>query len=160
ARERRTSARHHLAMLYRSQRRFAEAEVQWRAVVADRPDFAKAWSGLGELYVSQERWPEVEEVLARLQANPASWLEGALLHAPGLLARQEFAQARLVLEEAIARAPGAVAPHELLSYVLLREGNDWSGAEQALRKVLELDPGNAEARSNLGVLLRQQGRES
>jgi hypothetical protein len=42
--------------------------------------------------------------------------------------------------------------------VLLQEGRDWEGAERALRDVLALDPGHAEARHNLDVLLHQQGR--
>jgi Flp pilus assembly protein TadD len=46
----------------------------------------------------------------------------------------------------------------LLSHALLQEGKDWPAAEQALRKVLELDPGNVEARNNLAVLLCCQAK--
>jgi Flp pilus assembly protein TadD len=45
----------------------------------------------------------------------------------------------------------------VLSDALLQEGKDWDDAERALRKVLELDPSNIEARNNLTILLRQQG---
>jgi cytochrome c-type biogenesis protein CcmH/NrfG len=46
----------------------------------------------------------------------------------------------------------------ILTQVLLQEGRDWDAAERALRAVLVLDPGNAQAQQNLAVLLRQQGR--
>jgi Flp pilus assembly protein TadD len=39
----------------------------------------------------------------------------------------------------------------------LQEGKDWGEAERVLRKVLELQPGNAEARRNLEILLREHG---
>ncbi len=42
-------ARHNLAVVYRDQGRTAEAEAQWRAAVAERPDFVPAWLGLGEI---------------------------------------------------------------------------------------------------------------
>jgi hypothetical protein len=45
-----------------------------------------------------------------------------------------------------------VRPRVLLSHVLLQEGKDPAAAEQALRAVLALDPGDAEAQHNLQVL--------
>jgi hypothetical protein len=72
------------------------------------------------------------------------------------IARKEFATARRLLEGAIGRAPREVLFWETLSHVLLQEGSDWPAAEGALRKVLELDPANREARRNLTVLLREQ----
>jgi hypothetical protein len=46
----------------------------------------------------------------------------------------------------------------VLTHALLQEGADWEGAELALRRVLELDPDNAEARGNLDVLERQMAK--
>src|SRR5262249_14958569 len=45
-------------------------------------------------------------------------------------------------------------------HALLQEGKDRAAAEEALRDVLVLDPGHAEARHNLAVLLDQQNRAS
>jgi hypothetical protein len=42
----------------------------------------------------------------------------------------------------------------------LQEGRDLEAAEAALREVLRLEPGNAEARNNLGLLLRHKGAGS
>jgi glycosyltransferase involved in cell wall biosynthesis/Tfp pilus assembly protein PilF len=47
--------RHNLALLYLEQGRTAEAEVQWRAALAERPDFVAARQGLAQLYQQQGR---------------------------------------------------------------------------------------------------------
>ena len=60
-------ARHLLAEVYRCQGRPAEAEAQWRLVVAEEPRFAPAWKGLGELYLAQGRWAELDEVIRSLE---------------------------------------------------------------------------------------------
>jgi Flp pilus assembly protein TadD len=72
------------------------------------------------------------------------------------MARGEFGSARHVLEEALQEAPEDVWLWVILSHALLQEGSDWDGAEAALRKELELDPENTEAKNNLAVLLRQR----
>jgi tetratricopeptide (TPR) repeat protein/glycosyltransferase involved in cell wall biosynthesis len=152
------AARHNLAQIYFQQRRQAEAEAQWRAVLADQPDFAAAALWLGELCLGQQRWAEVEQLATQLQHNPEGKVEGAVLRARGLLARQEFAAARTVLLVTIAHSPQALWPRVILSRVLLQEGLDWPAAEQALRDVLALDPNQTEARRNLALLLRRQGQ--
>jgi GT2 family glycosyltransferase/tetratricopeptide (TPR) repeat protein len=151
-------ARHNLAVLYLEHRRLAEAEMQWRACVEEQPGFVPAWLGLAELCLAQGRWRGLEEVASRLGQAEPSGVEAALVRARGCLARREFAPARQLLEESIAQAPRAPLPRVLLSHVLLQEGRDWAAAERALRDLLALDPDNAEARHNLAVLLRQQGR--
>jgi Flp pilus assembly protein TadD len=85
-------------------------------------------------------------------------LEAAVLKARVHLARKEFAAARRLAEEAIAAAPQELRPRVVLSHILLQEGRDWAAAEQALREVLVLDPGQVEAQHNLALLLRKQGR--
>ena len=75
--------RHALAGLYLEQGRPAEAEAQWRAAVAERPDFAPAWVGLAELYLAQQRRPDLEAVLGRLESLPQAAAEAAALRARG-----------------------------------------------------------------------------
>ncbi len=43
-----------------------EAEPQWRAAAAEQ-DFVPSWQALGNLHLQQQRWPEVEQVAARLE---------------------------------------------------------------------------------------------
>jgi GT2 family glycosyltransferase/Flp pilus assembly protein TadD len=151
-------ARHHLAAVYQEQGKAAEAEQQWRAAVEERADFTPGWLGLGELYLSQSRWDDLEPVIRHLEAEPASQLDAALFQARRHLVRNEYHAARRVLEGAILQAPQAVRPRVLLTHALLAEGQDWAAAEQALREVLALAPDHQEARHNLTILLRRQGR--
>jgi tetratricopeptide (TPR) repeat protein len=150
-------ARSNLAVYYCGLGRFAEAEAQWQAAVAEKPTFVPAWLGLGDLYLTQSRWPEFTSLTDRMpQAAPQAVVEANTLKARGHLAPKQYVSAQAILEETIAMAPQAVLPREILTHVLLQEGKQWDKAEQSLRDLLELDPGNAEARKNLEALLRQK----
>jgi tetratricopeptide (TPR) repeat protein len=148
--------RTNLAVMYHEAGRAAEAEAQWHQALGERPDFLPAWLGLAELYLTQQRWHELEETARRTAAEAGGWVEGQVLRARGLLARQDFAGARGLLEQAIGRAPRALWPRVILSHCLLQEGRDFGAAERALLDVLALSPEHAEARSNLMVLRRRQ----
>jgi glycosyltransferase involved in cell wall biosynthesis len=150
--------RHNLAVLYRDQGRLVEAEAQWRAALVEQPDFIVARLGLGELYLGQKRWRELEEVLARLQAEARTRVQAAVLLAQKHLAFQEYPAARKLVEEAIALDPKDLGPRIVLSRVLLAENRDGPAIEKALREVLALDPNNQEARQNLSFLGQRPGR--
>ncbi len=149
--------RHQLALAYRDLGRPADAEAQWRAALAERPDYEPAWRGLAELLNAQERWVEGRE-LAQQAAGPMGLLFVACLRGRTQLARKNFAEARRRLSDAVERWPRAAEPRALLSHALLQEGQDRPAAEQALRDLIGVHPGNDEARNNLAVLLRRQGR--
>ena len=53
-------------------------------------------------------------------------------------------------------ATGTTYARVVFSHVLLQEGQDPGAAAESLRAILRLDPGHAEARRNLAVLLRQR----
>jgi glycosyltransferase involved in cell wall biosynthesis/tetratricopeptide (TPR) repeat protein len=155
-------ARHALAQIYRQDKRYAEAEAQWQAALQQAPGYVPAWLGLGEMYCEQGRTAHVEQVLARLEAQGSTDVLGqisvAVLRGRLSMVRRDYAAARQVLEAAVERFPQEVYLWVVLSHALLQEGKDWPAAERALRRVLELEPGNVEARSNLTILLRQQGK--
>ena len=81
-------ARQNLAVLYQEQGRLAEAEAQWRAVARERPDFPPAWLGLAELYLGQQRWPELEEAVAHLDGVEAAVLRRGAAWRPGITGRR------------------------------------------------------------------------
>jgi GT2 family glycosyltransferase/tetratricopeptide (TPR) repeat protein len=145
-------ARQNLGLVLREQGRLDEAEAEWRRVAAERPGFLPAWVALAELYLGQGRWVELEEAARRAESDAGGSSEAALLRARGHMARREFGAARDLLEGAAARDPRALGPRIVLSHCLLQEGADPDAAERTLHAILELDPGNAEARHNLGVL--------
>jgi tetratricopeptide (TPR) repeat protein len=149
-----------LARLYRDQGRTSEAEIQWRAAVAEKPSFLPAWLGLGELHLCHGRWTDLEQAAYNAEVTAGAALEATLLRARAHQARKEFAPARRLLEQVIPRAPEALAPRVLLSHVLLQEDKDPLAAEQALHDVLARDAANSEARHNLAVLRRKQGKNA
>ena len=142
-------ALHHLALACRQQGRLAEAVEQWNEVVAEQPEFAPAWLGLGEVYLAQQREAELDEQLREL----ARRAEAAVMPSRRLLGRQAFAEARRLPEEAVSGFPEAVWPWVILSHVLLQEGKDLEAAERVRRPILDLDPHHAEGRRNLEILL-------
>jgi glycosyltransferase involved in cell wall biosynthesis len=150
--------RHNLARAYRDLDRPAEAEAQWRAALAERPDFAPAWRGLLGLLVRQGRWEDVEALARERAVRPDGEWQAAVVRVRGLLGRHQFGEARGLARECMGRWPTAVEFQELLTYTWLQEGRDWPAAERALRNLLQVAPDNAEARRNLDLLLRQQGR--
>ncbi len=147
-----------LARHYRSQGRFCEAEINWRAAVAERSNFLPAWLGLAEMLLGQRRRDEVARLALKLEQEPGGDVEAAILRARAHKDREEFPQARRILEPLIARLPQAEGPRILLSHVLLQEDRDLAAAEDVLRQIIRLNPLNAEARHNLKVLLAKQGR--
>jgi tetratricopeptide (TPR) repeat protein len=156
-------ARHELGAIYARQGRAAEAEAQWRGVLAERPDYTDAWLRLGELWGAQGRrdlLAELEQAARRMEAGPHRPDDVLLLRVGAHLGRKEFAAAAQVANAAIAQNPQALMPRVVLSNVYLQEGRDWDAAERALRGVLAVDPNNASAQHNLAVLARirsQQG---
>ena len=148
---------YHLAVLCREEGRDSEAEAHWQAALAEAPGLVPAWMGLGELYLQQERWSQLEQVVAQLQGHPPMGGEAAVLQARACLARREFATARQVLEGILARDPQALKPRVILSHVLLQSGDE-DAAEPLLRSIVQLDPTQAESWRNLAVLLGRRGK--
>src|SRR5207249_4642683 len=94
--------------------------------------------------------------------------DAELLRARALLTRRDFDAARDLLEDLIARDPRAGPPRVYLSHLCLRQAEVqargdgrsplWDAAEQALRAVLRLDPGQAPSWRNLALLLWHERR--
>jgi tetratricopeptide (TPR) repeat protein len=158
-------AHHQLGVIYHRQRRGAEARSSWQAALAERHDFVPALMGLLELALEAKVWPEFTALLRRLEALPNSQLEVEVLRARAHLARNEYHDARELLESTKQRHPQALWPRVVLSHVLLQEHRDLDAAEIALRDVLVLAPDHLQSQNNLQVLLeekkaRENGRES
>jgi tetratricopeptide (TPR) repeat protein len=147
-----------LAEVYLQQERLADAEMRWRAAVAERAEFEPSWMGLAEVFLRQSRWGELAELLEKLEGQGAAAAKVGWLRARGQLQRKEFSAAQRTLAAVIAQDRDAIGPRVLLSHVLLHEGRDWQAAEKALRDVLALDPQNKEAQHNLHILLGDRGR--
>ena len=75
-----------------------------------------------------------------------------MLRAQSHLRQGDVANARRLLETAIATMPTALEPRVMLSRLLVAHGEDRQAAEAALRGVLALDPNHAEAKRQLAGL--------
>ncbi len=149
-------ARHNLALLYRKQDRLREAEEQWLKALGERPDFFPSAVGLADLCRRQGRFADLERLATQIEAHPGAEAPAAFLRAHGLLGGRQFARAKQVLDAALVRHPHHLQLWVVLSYVLLQEGSDPVSAERVLRRILQLDPNQAEARHNLAILLGQR----
>jgi tetratricopeptide (TPR) repeat protein len=137
-------------------------------VSEEQPEHLPAWLGLGELYLAQAKWPELEDIVERMNEDNTSGHglhgrhgyqeESQVLRARGLLARKEYEPAKNILREVVAKNPAWVYPRVILSHVLLQENRDEAAAEQVLREIVEMDPSQAETWRNLAVLYRHRGR--
>jgi glycosyltransferase involved in cell wall biosynthesis len=148
--------RHNLAIVYRDQGRIAEAEDQWRHALAELPKFTPALLGLGELLAVQKRWTEMEEICLELDQCTGGKTDAAVLRARAHIGHEEFGQARKILEEVIEKQPRFLWPRVILARALLQEASDPVAAEKVVRGMLELDPGNNEAKRSLAKLLAQR----
>lgn len=140
-----------LGEVYRDQGRLADAEREWRQVLAEQPDFTVTWLLLGDMWLTNGRFADVEQLAAQLEANPRTKLDGLLLRARSNMLRKDFVAARALLQQAIASHPQEPWPRELLAHALLLEGGDPAAQVQALRDLLALDPTNGFALQNLPI---------
>jgi tetratricopeptide (TPR) repeat protein len=149
--------REELAALYCEQGRYAEAEVQARAVLARFGDHLGAQLRLGELFLRQRRWSDLEELLGRLRDYEPAAADRAVLEAQMLLSRDRPHEAKALLEKTIAARPGAAGPRIMLTRVR-GAGEPASAAAQELRGVLRLAPRHWESWYALVARLGAQSR--
>jgi tetratricopeptide (TPR) repeat protein len=143
-----------LAEVYRDWGRPDNAEVQWHAALTEQPGYLVPALCLSDLYLAQGRRADAE-ALAQSFEQLGRQVDALLLRARAHMTRRDFAEARRLAEAAIALAPDALMPREILSHVLVLEERDWSAAERAVREVLLRQPSNPTALSNLAVVQRQ-----
>lgn len=145
-----------LAEVYRASGRASDAEAQWRKAIELEPGYVTAWICLGDFYLSQSRFADLEVLAGELEAQRGRPVDAQLLRARSLMVRGDFAAARQLAEAAVAQAPEALMPREVLSHVLVLEGRDWPAAEAAVREVLARQPNNPTAQTNLALVLRNR----
>lgn len=63
-------AHYQLGLIALDEDRLPEAERELKVALAERPDYVRAWSGLGEVYARQGRLSELEAVVKKLACLP------------------------------------------------------------------------------------------
>ncbi len=133
-----------------------EAERLLRRAVALAPDYAEAWSNLGELLVTRQRLDEARAALERAvrlapdNPIPHYWLGTACLNAGDLEA------ADAALARALELAPEDPAIHTALGILRYRQERR-DEAEALLQASLELEPNQHAAWNTLGALRHDAG---
>jgi hypothetical protein len=99
-----------------------------------------------------------EGLYARYSTPARDLLEGVLLGAAAQQrSRRQYGAALALLQRAATIAPDSAHPPRALLALHLETG-DWTAAEANARRLLDLDPGNAEAARMLGYALLRQDR--
>jgi glycosyltransferase involved in cell wall biosynthesis len=150
-------SRHCLGAIYHKQKRYTKAVSEWQKVLAVRADYLPTLLCFGELYIERQDWARLDELVESVECLPGAKVEAVILRAQGHMARQEFASAKNLLEEARQQFPQSLLPRVVLSHALLQEGHDLEAAEVALREVLTMDPNHLPTRHNLRVLMHKRG---
>jgi tetratricopeptide (TPR) repeat protein len=97
------------------------------------PNYALAWAGIARAYFDQAG---------------SSWLPIA----------EGFANAREAAQRALELDPNLPEAHAAMGAIRMFHDFDWKGADQSLKRALELAPGDARALRNAGVLARFVGQ--
>ncbi|MBL8824204.1 MAG: glycosyltransferase [Planctomycetia bacterium] len=146
-----------LAEIYRLQGRLQEAEAHLGAAIKVVPQLLPLWLELAEIGFLQKRWPLVEDAARGAEKHARNPLHSHLLRGRLELQLGKYQEAMNRLMPIAEKFPKLLAAQVLLSYAVLKAGNDMPLAERVLQRILELDPNNAEAKHNLIVLKKKTG---
>lgn len=156
----RRQARSLLGRIYEEQGRPIEAERVFQELLAQHPTYVEGWVGLSYVYFAQQRHGDVEYVARQLEKCGHGSVYASIVRAESHMLRNEFAQARALLNATILQTPQMVWPRIVLGDLLMRSGAPLSECVAAQRDILRMDPGNFAAKSHLERMLREQSGQS
>src|SRR5260370_37092710 len=116
-----------------SEEGFTKAIDYFNRAIEKDPNFALAYSELGEAYGEASVFTQPPR-----DAIPKA---------------KAFIQRALAIDDILADAPSAMA-----NVTLFRYDWDWPGAEREFKRALELDPSDAQIHNDYGVFLMDMGR--
>jgi Flp pilus assembly protein TadD len=152
--------RYNLALALEKQERYAEAESDFKASLSLDPDQPRTHNNYALLLIKLNRPAEaVSQAQAAVKADPNSPLANKTL-AQALLRHGDVDSAFAAYDRSIALGGGASLVSAYLNDYgasLARRG-DFRDAELLIRKAVQLDPSQLEARRNLVLVLVSQHR--
>ncbi|HUP79812.1 MAG TPA: tetratricopeptide repeat protein, partial [Pirellula sp.] len=145
-----------LALVYQDSGQLALAEIQWRSIIAQKPNFEEAWQGLGRNLIDQQKWNAMDLLLTDLHKLPhgsanISWLKAIIAEKQG-----ETACMRPLIEAALTLNPAHALARQDYCRWLFHFGSVEESAK-ALEELVERDPTDAAAFHNLGLTYVRSG---
>jgi GT2 family glycosyltransferase/spore maturation protein CgeB/tetratricopeptide (TPR) repeat protein/protein-L-isoaspartate O-methyltransferase len=150
-------ARQNLAAVYLDMSDLAAAEEQLRRVIGERPAYRPALESLGEAFIRQGKHVEARALAERLSADGILRPLGLLLQGREAQARGDLPMAHAAFVRGVVENPQDPEMHENLCRFLFEKGQS-NEAEMAIRTLLQLQPANASALANLGLVLQRMHR--
>ena len=153
----RPAALSNLAWCYLSLGDFVRAQTFAQQAIDTEPGLPGAWLLLAQARRYQlKHQPALEAVDQALQLRPG-WCEALAQKAELLVMLNRFDDAHDLATAAVAAAPLHDITHEALGMAEHSRGN-YAQAEQCYRRALELNGAATEARLNLAIVLKLQGK--
>jgi tetratricopeptide (TPR) repeat protein len=151
----------------RDARKFAAAEASYRAALKLKPRDARAFHGLGNVFVDQQRWEDAEGAY-RLAVeitpnNPEALMAlSFVLVQPrtGSVNAKRFADAEYFAKRATQLQTNSAVAFDRLGVAMVARGIVNNETEAAFRRAVELDPNFVVAQVHLASVLRHLNRSN
>src|SRR5260370_5010303 len=149
----------------RDGRKFAAAEASYRAALKLKARDARAFHGLGNVLVDQQRWDEAEDAYRKAVEitpnNPDALIAlSFVLVQPrtGAVNARRFADAEYFAKRATQLQSNSAAAFDRLGVAMIARGIFNSETEAAFRRAVELDPVFFYSQLHLPLVLRRLNR--
>ena len=149
----------------RDARKFAAAESSYRAALKLKPRDSRAFYGLGNVFVDQQRWEDAEDAYRKAVEfapnSPESLvaLSFALVQPrTGAVNAKRFADAESYAKRATQLQPTNAVAFDRLGVAMMARGIFNNETEAAFRHAVQLDPNFIVARVHLARVLRHLNR--
>src|SRR5204863_5976263 len=151
----------------RDARKFAVGEASYREAIKLKPMDARAFYGLGNVFVDQQRWDDAEDAYRKAVEfapnSPESLvaLSFALVQPrTGAVNAKRFADAESFAKRATQLQPTNAVAFDRLGVAMMARGIFNNETEAAFRRAVQLDPNFIVARVHLARVLRHLNRYS
>ena len=140
-----------------ARQKYADAEQDANEAMKRAPQSPAPFVQLGTIQLAQKHFPDAEKFYQQALDRDPSSIEGLSGLMNTFVAQKQYDQAIAAAKAQISKSPNSSNFYDLLGTALFDGKKDYSGAEAALRKAIELDKSNTDALEKLGKVKVQQG---
>jgi tetratricopeptide (TPR) repeat protein len=147
-----TQALAELSMIEYKQGETPQAKVHALRSLEGNPSQDKLLELVGKIMESQGQFDGAVQYYIHAIHENSQTLEYYLTLCQLYQKRREYQQAVIICQKATIAIPQAIEPYVIASQIL-KDGKDYLGAEQMIRKAQEIDPDNLVIRRQLGAII-------